>query len=194
MIVMTEKLQKIMDELKVSNAETYYHCLHVKALTFKMIKAMNSEKSTGYTPEEIDSICKGAILHDIGKLDVKNAVLTKDSSLTPEEKNDMSCHTKTGFEMIQDELTETEYDIIKNICLYHHERTDGKGYEGKSDLPVYVQLVSICDVFDALRTDRVYRKKLSYDETMRIIKEGGSGHFDENIIAYLEKVTCGSEE
>lgn len=194
MIVMTEKLQSVVDELKITNAETYYHSLHVKTLVFKMIKFMNSEKITNYTPEEIDYICKGAILHDIGKLGVKNVVLTKDSSLTPAEKNDMSYHTTTGFEIIQDELSEAEYDIIKNICLYHHERTDGKGYEGKSRLPIYVQIVSICDVFDALRTDRVYRKGLSYSETMRIIKDGGSGHFDETMIECLEKVTCNSEE
>lgn len=194
MIVMTEKLQRLLDELKITNAETYYHSLHVKALVFKMIKFMNSEKITSYTPEEIDYICKGAILHDVGKLCVKNVVLTKDSSLTPAEKNDMSHHTATGFEMIRDELSEAEYDIIKNICLYHHERTDGKGYEGKNSLPIYVQIVSICDVFDALRTDRVYRKGLSYSETMCIIENGGSGHFDEKIIECLEKVNCNSEE
>lgn len=194
MIVMTEKLQAILDELKITNAETYYHSLHVKSLVFKMIKFMNSEKITNYTPDEIDYICKGAILHDIGKLCVKNVVLTKDSSLTPEEKSAMENHTITGFEMIQSELNETEFDIIKNICLYHHERIDGKGYAGKNNLPVYVQIVSICDVFDALRTDRVYRKGLSYSETMQIIKDGASGYFDENMIKCLEKVTCNLEE
>lgn len=194
MIVMTEKLQEIVDELKITNAETYYHSLHVKTLVFKMIKFMNREGITSYTPEEIDYICKGAILHDVGKLGVENVVLTKDSSLTPAEKIDMLNHTSMGFEMIRDELSKAEYDIIKNICLYHHERIDGKGYEGKINLPTYVQIVSICDVFDALHTDRVYRKGLSYSETMRIIKDGGSGQFDKNIIECLEKVTYDSEE
>ena len=194
MIVMTEKLQQIIDELKVVNAETYYHSLRVKTLTFKMIKLMNSEKITSYTPEEIDCICKGAILHDVGKLDVKNAVLTKESSLTPGERSHMSHHTRSGFEIVRDELTETEYDIIKNICLYHHERTDGSGYERKRELPVYVQIVSACDAFDALCTDRIYRKGFSYYETLRIMKEGGSGYFDEGLLKCLEKATDGFEK
>lgn len=187
MIVMTKRLQEILDELKVTNAETYYHSIRVKTLVFKMIKLTNSEQFTSYTPQEIDYICKGAILHDVGKLSVKNAVLTKDSFLTPEEKANMYHHTTSGFEMICNELTEEEYDIIKNICLYHHERTDGSGYEGKCDLPIYVQIVSACDVFDALCTDRIYRKGLSYEATLRVMKEGGSGHFDEKILEYLEK-------
>lgn len=194
MIVMTQKLQEIMDELKISNADTYYHSIRVKALVFKMLKWMNKEEKTEYTPEEIDYICKGAILHDVGKLCVKNAVLTKDSGLTQEEMSNMTLHTKLGFELIEDELTQAEYDIIKTICLYHHERLDGGGYEGKRELPVYAQIVSICDVFDALRTERIYRKGFSYEKTMEIIKEGGSGYFNKDIIQYLEKVTSISEK
>lgn len=190
MIVMTKKLQEIMDELKVTNSETYYHSIHVKALVVKLIKLMNKERITDYTQQEIESICKGAILHDVGKLYVKNVILTKESFLTPEEKESMIQHTRLGFEAIQAELTEEEYEIIKNICLYHHERTDGSGYEGKKDLPIYVQMVAICDVFDALHSDRVYRKGITYDKTIEIIESGGGGYFDKNIIECLKKVTC----
>lgn len=194
MIVMTERLQSAMDELKLTNAETYYHSLHVKKLVYKMLKFMNREKITDYTPEEIDCICKGAILHDIGKLGVKNLVLTKNSSLTEEEMNNMKNHTECGFELVKDELAENEYEIIKDICLYHHERTNGEGYKGRRDLPVYLQIVSICDVYDALTSDRVYRKGFSHEAAIHIIKDGGSGHFEQGIIECLEQVTCSSAE
>lgn len=77
MIVMTKKLQEMMNELKKTNSETYFHCLHVKGLVYKMLKQLNSEGKASYTPEQIDTICKGAILHDMGKLYIKNVVLTK---------------------------------------------------------------------------------------------------------------------
>ena len=194
MIVMTKKLQELMDELKVTNAETYYHSLHVKTLTMKMIRAMNEEGTVNYTSKEIDYICKGAILHDIGKLFVKNVILTKNSALTEEEKQNIVQHTRFGFDAVKSELVEDEYEIIENICLYHHERIDGSGYEAQKDLPVYVQVVSICDVFDALHSDRIYRKGLSYNKTMEIIETGGSGHFDDIIIDYLKKITSEDDE
>lgn len=187
MIEMTEKLQEILQELKTSHAETYYHSLRVKTLVAKMLKQMNRDNAAAYTPQEIAYICKGALLHDVGKLHVKNVILTKDASLTPEEKTSMSRHTEAGFFMIQGELCGGEFEMVKNICLYHHERIDGNGYMGRKDLPVYVQAVAVCDVFDALYTDRIYRKGLSYQDAMQVIKNGGCGLFDQCIIAYLEK-------
>lgn len=189
MIEMTENLQQILQELKISHAETYYHSLRVKALAVKMLKQMNIDLVTAYTPQEITWICKGALLHDVGKLCVKNAILTKDVSLTPEEKENMSQHTEAGFALIEKELDSEELEVVKNICLYHHERVDGSGYAGQRDLPIYVQVVAICDVFDALFTDRIYRRGLSYRDTMQMIKTGGCGFFDQDLIAYLEKAT-----
>lgn len=101
----------------------------------------------------------------------------------------MAQHTELGYEKIACELTEQEHEIIKNICLYHHERSDGSGKNGMTDLPMYLRIVSLGDVFDALYSDRVYRKGLSYYETMDIIKKGGSGHFDDDVIDILETAT-----
>lgn len=189
MIVMSEKLKGIMEELKKHNAETFYHSVHVKALVNKMLMLMNSDGVTDYTPDEIDYICKGAILHDVGKMYVKNVILTKMSSLSEEEKFAMTKHTRFGFDAVKDELTENEYSIIKNICLYHHERIDGSGYEKLRDLPLYVQIVSVCDVFDALNSDRIYRDKIPYERTIEIIESGGCGAFDDMLIKYLKAAT-----
>ena len=187
MIVMTKKLQKMMDELKKTNSETYYHCVHVKSLVYKMVKLMNSEGRTNYTPKQIDAICKGAFLHDIGKLYISNAVLTKMASLDAEEMGHMTKHTSLGYEAVKEELSEDEDEIIKNILLFHHERRDGSGYEKKTDLPEYVRITAICDAFDALHSDRVYRKRMSKEKALSLIKNGECGKFSDEMYECLEK-------
>jgi len=194
MIIMTDKLKEMMDELKITNSETFYHGIHVKGLVYKMLKLTNQDGFTDFSKDEIDYILKGALMHDIGKLFVKNVILTKMSRLTDEEKTDMKMHTKLGFESIESELKTDEYEIIKNIILYHHERIDGSGYDGKTDLPIYVQIVSVCDVFDALKSDRIYREGLPYETVMDIIENGKSGGFAEELVDYLKKITCGMED
>lgn len=188
MIIMPERLQELMDELKISNSETFYHSLHVKSYVMAMMKHMNNDGILPYTKSEREVILKGALLHDIGKLYVKNVILTKDSRLTDEEKDCMTEHTRLGFEAVESSLTEEEYDIVKNICLYHHERIDGKGYNGKTDLPLYVQIVSLCDSYDALTSDRIYRDALEPEKAISIIQNGDCGVFDEEITKYLWKI------
>ena len=188
MIIMTPALKKLMDELKLTNAETFYHALHVKNLTVKMIKKMNYLSITNYTPFETDCICKGALLHDVGKLEIENVILTKDVALSDSDWINIKKHPAQGYAMIEDELTEDEREIIKNICLYHHERLDGKGYVGLTDIPLYVQLVSVCDVFDALCSDRVYKTGMPYDRAIDLMENGKAGYFDHGIIDCLKIV------
>lgn len=194
MIKMTKKLEELMQELKKTSAETFYHCLRTKRYVNQMLMMMNDENETAFSPEEIDSICKGAMLHDLGKLNVENFVLTKDASLTSEEKADIKKHTHYGWDIIKDEMDDNERDTICNICLYHHERIDGNGYEGKTDLPLYVQIVSVCDAFDAMHSDRIYREGCSAEKTLEIIKNGGCGAFDGKLIGFMERIAEGLEE
>lgn len=188
MIFMTPKLQEMMENLKVTNAETFYHAIRVKNLTVKMIKRMNSLSLTDYTPFEIDCICKGALLHDLGKLGIENLILTKETSLSEKEWEDIKKHPSHGYGMIENQLTEDEREIVKNVCLYHHERIDGKGYNALTDIPVYVQIVSVCDVFDALCSDRIYKEGISYDRAFDLIESGKAGQFDNKIIECLKMV------
>lgn len=188
MIIMPERLQELMDELKVSNAETFYHSLHVKSYVLAIMKHLINDGVISYSKSELDAILKGALLHDIGKLFVKNSILTKDSRLTDEEKGHMTEHTRLGFEAVESSLRDEEYEIVKNICLYHHERIDGKGYEGKADLPEYVQIVSVCDVYDALTTDRIYREAIEPEKAIDLIQNGNCGIFDDQIVKYLWKI------
>jgi putative two-component system response regulator len=180
----------MMQNLKITNAETYYHAIHVKYLTVKMIKTMNAFSITNFSPFEIDCIGKGALLHDLGKLCVENVILTKCSSLSGEEWENIKKHPAQSYDMIKDELSEYEREIVKNICLYHHERIDGKGYMGHTDIPTYVQIVSVCDVFDALCSDRSYKNGMSHDQAFNLIKEGKAGCFSKRIIECLSMVVA----
>lgn len=185
MIEMTEKLEDLMNELKKNHAETYYHCLHVKKLTYKMLQQTNRDGITRFGEDEINHICKGALLHDIGKLFVENATLTKDSALKSSEMDDIKMHARLGAEAVESELDDGEREIITNICRYHHERIDGSGYEGKIDIPVYIQIVSLCDVFDALYTDRIYRDGLPPETIFDMIRDNKCGRFDETLLDCL---------
>ena len=188
MIIMPERLQELMDELKDSSPETYYHSIHVKTFVYKMIKFTNRDGLTNYSTEEIEVICKGALLHDIGKLYVRNYVLTKDSRLTELEREAITDHTRLGFEAVESSLTQFEYDIVRNICMYHHERIDGNGYEKKNGLPMYVNIVAICDVYDALTSNRIYRDALKKEEAIELIENGGCGVFSEELVKHLKHI------
>ena len=188
MIIMPERLQELMDELKDTSPETYYHSIHVKSYVYKMIKDTNQEGLTDYSAGEIEVICKGALLHDIGKLFVRNYVLTKDTRLTKLEREAITDHTCLGFDAVESSLTEREYDIVRNICLYHHERFDGKGYEKKSGLPMYVDIVAICDAYDALTSNRVYRDALNKEEAIKLIESGECGAFREELVKHLKRI------
>ena len=189
MIIMTPRLKELMEELKKTNSETYYHSLRTKRLAYEMVVLSNTKKYTGYSSDEIDFICKGAMLHDLGKLNVKNVILTKECRLTDEEMKAIKKHPEAGWSLIKDEIKENEMQIISDICLYHHERIDGSGYIGKSDLPFYVQIISVCDVYDALVSDRVYHEGYGKNEALKMIKDGKCGKFDEKIISLIEKVS-----
>ena len=188
MIVMTEKLKELMENLKITHAETYYHSIHVKYLTIKMIKKMNSLSLTNYTPFEIDCICKGALLHDLGKLNIENSILTKHTTLSGEDWDIIKKHPAHSYEIIEKELTDGEQEIVKNICLYHHERVDGNGYTGMVDIPIYVQIVSVCDVFDALCSDRAYKEGMPFSKALDMIEAGKAGIFEKQIVDCLKLV------
>ncbi len=189
MIKLNKRLEQLMQELKKTSSETFYHSIRVKKLTMEMIDIANKNSVTKFKEEDVDLICKGALLHDLGKLNVPNYIMTKEKYLTDDEKTEIRAHTKKGLQAIENELTKDEYEVISNIVLYHHERIDGSGYACKNDLTFYVQIVSICDVFDALSSDRVYREGVSREKVMKMIKSGECGVFDERLVGFMEQVS-----
>lgn len=189
MFTLTDKEKALLDELKKTNLETYSHSLRVKKYTAKMLACINQSKAESYSRADINNICKGALLHDIGKLFIKNVVLTKATALSVMESDYMKQHTRLGYDAIKDELSDSEREIIKNVLLLHHERVDGSGYEHVKDLPLYIQAVSICDVFDAIHSDRSYHDGLPTPGCFKLIRAGKCGFFNDDVIEYLAQIT-----
>lgn len=187
MIELNERLERLLQELKKAQPETYYHCTRVKKLVSEMIQVSNRKGISQYQEREINAICKGALLHDIGKLHLDNALLTNPTRLDNRERERLKQHTLYGVELVRDQLPEHERQTVEAICRYHHERIDGSGYEGERDLPLYVQMVSVCDVFDALHTDRVYRPGMASEKIFTMLDQGACGQFDPALLDLLRE-------
>jgi len=153
----------------------------------------NSSYADHITEEFVDCIQHAAPLHDIGKVAIPDSILQKPGKLTPEEFDRMKSHTVIGADNLQ--LVYNNYPgnlfvgMGIEIALYHHERWDGSGYPdglvGKN-IPLPARIMALADVYDALRSDRCYRKGLTHDQTRSIILEGDGKHFDpEVVMAFL---------
>lgn len=132
----------------------------------------------GMSQEEIQNVHSIALLHDIGKIGVPDAVLNKPGKLTEEEYKLMKQHTEVGGEILKD------IGMIPGIDIgakYHHERYDGKGYPTGlvgEDIPYIARIISIADAYDAMTSTRVYRKRLSDEEVLVEMKAGIGRQFD----------------
>ena len=189
MIKMNRQLDAALKDLKNTNAEIFYHSLRTKKLVLMMIEKTNALGITNYNSDEIDIICKGALLHDIGKLQIDNFILTKDSYLTSEETEAVKKHVDYGYKLVKNHLESDELEFITNICKLHHERCDGSGYNGITDLPEYVNIVAVCDVFDALFSDRIYRDGFPADKSIDLIRNGACGGFEPKLVDIMEEIS-----
>ena len=144
------------------------------------------------TPELIDCIQHAAPLHDIGKVAIPDSILLKPGRLTLEEFEIMKTHSSIGAENMQvvyNNYPENAFvGMGIEIALYHHERWDGRGYPDGLvgvNIPLSARIMAIADVYDALRSDRCYRKGFIHEETMGIMREGDGSHFDPEIMKYF---------
>jgi HD-GYP domain-containing protein (c-di-GMP phosphodiesterase class II) len=136
--------------------------------------------------KQIQSIIKGSFLHDIGKIGIADATLLKKYKLSDLEFKGMQSHVTRGEQIIKGVVW---LEDARDIILYHHERWDGQGYpmalKGK-DIPVNARIFMIVDVFDALTSDRPYKKAVTFDTAMAYMKAQSGIHFDPY---YLELFT-----
>ncbi len=137
------------------------------------------------TNEYIQTLVKTAPLHDIGKIVVSDRILKKPGRLTPEEFETMKSHAAAGGRVVRDILTgitdEKYLSMAVDIATYHHERWDGTGYpEGLSgeEIPLAARIMALADVFDALVSERCYKKAVPEDEAFEIMKYESGTHFD----------------
>jgi putative two-component system response regulator len=135
-------------------------------------------EARGFSPGTARKIRIAAALHDLGKQKIPPSILNKPAKLTHEEMEIMKAHTILGAKMLTS-LQGDLGDMVQKICLWHHEFHNGKGYWGKraDELPAYVPLVSVCDVFVALISERPYKKAFSLEDALAYIQSQSGTRF-----------------
>lgn len=177
------------------NGESGMHVLHIRTLTELFLKHLGHRDSAYQLPRsEISLICTASALHDIGKISIPGEILNKPGRLTDEEFEIMKKHTLVGAEMLKALPMHQEEPLIKRayeICRWHHERYDGRGYPDglKGDeIPVSAQVVALADVYDALTSERVYKKAFSHEVAVNMILEGKCGQFNPQLMECLKEI------
>ncbi|MBR4356545.1 MAG: HD domain-containing protein [Butyrivibrio sp.] len=147
--------------------------------------AAEISKRMHLTESEIQNVYYAGLLHDAGKISVPDAILNKPGKLTNEERQLVQNHTVAGGNMLK-QLSSLKG--VRETALYHHERFDGKGYpEGLkgSEIPLYARIVGVADSYDAMSSNRVYRRHLSKDEIIEEMQKGSGSQFDPEIVPYM---------
>ncbi len=172
-----------MNELRSADEYTYNHSINVS------IYGMLLGKWSGLKNKDIINIVQAGLLHDMGKAKIPNEILNKKGRLTEKEFAVMKAHAQLGYEIIKG--NKTIPNAVKSPVLSHHERLDGSGYPEKTkELDLYTRIIAICDVYDALTSKRVYKKKKNPFETIKEMKVYGYNHFDTKLLmVFLENIT-----
>lgn len=183
------------------NGESGLHVRHIRMITELLLHRL-LEISSRYsiTAEQQDLIPLASALHDIGKIGIDEKILNKPGKLTPEEFEVMKIHSMLGAKMLHDldnfaeqPLLQTAYEIAR----WHHERWDGRGYPDglKGDeIPISAQLVSLADVYDALTSERCYKKAFSHEKAMQMILNGECGAFNPLLLQCLTNIQSDLKE
>ncbi len=187
------------DMVESRDSDTGAHIQKTAAYVKIILEAL---KKKGYyaeklTPKYMSDAVISAPLHDVGKINVPDAVLNKAGKLTDEEYNIIKTHTTAGREIIERAIDtvhgENYLKEARNMAAYHHERWDGKGYpEGLHGevIPLSARVMAVADVFDALTSKRVYKPAFPLEEALRIIKEGSGTQFDPKCVeVFLDSIT-----
>lgn len=177
------------------NKESNMHIANVSSLTKIFLQKLNeNSEKYHFSKKDIALISRAAALHDLGKVSIPDEVLNKPGKLTPEEFEAMKNHTVIGSKMLESEVIYQEEPLVKRayeICRWHHERYDGKGYpDGLSGdkIPITAQIVSIADVYDALTSQRCYKKAFSHEKAIEMINNNECGVFNPEILDCLNQL------
>ena len=175
------------------NSDSRLHVTNIKIITEILLNRLREKANYKYklSFRDISLISLASALHDIGKMAIPDEILNKPGSLTPEEFEVIKTHSEIGSSMLEDVPVDQGEQLLKysyEITRWHHERYDGKGYPDglKGDeIPISAQVVSIADVYDALTSNRVYKKASSHEEAMRMILTGECGKFNPILVECL---------
>lgn len=163
--------------LKTKDEYTFLHSLAVSALMVHFARFLKFDE------QAVRILGVSGLLHDIGKMVMPDALLSKKGALTDEEMAQIRTHPVRGYELLSRQADMPQ--IVLDVCLHHHERIDGKGYPfGLSDeqLSQSARIAAICDVYDAMTSARPYKRAWTPAETLRMMLKS-EGHFDRHLLA-----------
>lgn len=174
------------------NGESGLHIQHIQTIT-KMLLLQLGKKSHEYKLSDADIllISTASSLHDIGKISIDEKILNKPGRLTKDEFEIVKQHSSIGAEMLKTVPNYNNNDLLEyayQICRWHHERYDGHGYPDGlvgDQIPISAQVVSIADVYDALTSERCYKKAYSHEQAMKMIVDGQCGVFNPLLLECL---------
>ena len=143
--------------------------------------------------KEKEVIKHASLLHDIGKIGIKDSILQKEGKLTGEEYDHIKQHAKITNDILGKIYVSKQFENVAQIASSHHERYDGKGYflglEGEQ-IPLGGRILAVCDVFDAITSKRHYRSKMEIQDAIKILIEGANTHFDKKIVDVFLSIRC----
>lgn len=176
------------------NGESGMHVHHIRQLTSILLQKL-TEKTNKYHLTENDMllISTASSLHDIGKISIDDKILNKPGKLTADEFEIMKTHSVIGSEMLFDLHNTHNYPLFDKayeICRWHHERYDGKGYPDGlkgEEIPISAQVTSLADVYDALTSNRCYKKAYPHEKAMEMILDGQCGAFNPLLLECLKE-------
>lgn len=187
----TENAFKISIELLAKAAElhdevTGNHIVRVNEYSYVLAQEL------GMPQDFCDEIRYSAQLHDVGKMSVNSAILKKHSGLNPDERAEMDLHTYYGHQILSHS---DRLKMASDIAYCHHEKWDGSGYPRGlkgSEIPIAARIVQIADIYDALRSERPYKKGYAHEKACQIILEGDEridtqGHFDPKLLEVFKQ-------
>ena len=177
------------------NGESGPHVHHVQTMTRLLLQClMNKTNSYNLTDEDVLIISTASALHDIGKIMIDEKILNKPGKLTKEEFEIMKTHSMLGASILKELPTyqkKTLVSVAYEICRWHHERYDGKGYPDGlkgEEIPISAQVVALADVYDALTSERCYKKAFSKEKAMEMILDGQCGAFNPLLLECLKDI------
>lgn len=180
--------------IEFRDGESGEHVRRIGRLTqILMTQVSDTYSEYRLSSNEIEKIVTSSTLHDVGKISIPDRILNKPGRLTAEEFEVMKQHTIKGCEILQNvpEIMDAGiYNYSYDICRHHHERWDGKGYPDGlkgDDISIWAQVVSVADVYDALTSERVYKKAFDHDTAVKMIYNGECGIFNPKVMQAFER-------
>ncbi|MCM1126582.1 MAG: response regulator [Lachnospiraceae bacterium] len=199
--LMKSMIEVLASVIEFRDLESGEHVKRVSYLTGVLMKEVSDTYEEYRMPDaEIDKIASSACLHDIGKISIPDQILNKPGRLTAEEFDIMKQHTTKGCEILRkipDIMDAGVYSYAYDICRHHHEKWDGRGYPDGicgDEISIWAQVTALVDVYDALTSDRVYKKKFDRETALSMIYNGECGAFNPKILKVFESALNKAEK